>query len=124
MFNPDLRESVEYTCSSADLSLSMGVPWNVPSKFRKTSLSDLVSMKFLENAPVTFDLYHRFFLIKGQNCYAVVSSSLLKAKGFPSGVEKIPLSPGIIYSMGSNGCKAIEKVNGCSTVESKEAILL
>ena len=71
-----------------------------------------------------FDLYHRFFLIKGQNCYAVVSSSLLKAKGFPSGVEKIPLSPGIIYSMGSNGCKAIEKVNGCSTVESKEAILL
>ena len=71
-----------------------------------------------------FDLYHRFFLVKGENCYAVVSSSLLKAKGFPSGVVKIPLSPGIIYSMGSSGCKAIEKVNGCRTVENKEAILL
>ena len=71
-----------------------------------------------------FDLYHRLFLIKGDNFSAVVSSSLLQAKDFPSKVERLPLSPGTIYSMGSNGCEAMEKVTGCRTVESKETILL
>ena len=71
-----------------------------------------------------FDLYHRLFLIRGENCSAVVSSSLLKAKEFPPKVEKVSLTPGTIYSMGITGCMAMEEVTGCSTVESKETILL
>ena len=71
-----------------------------------------------------FDLYHRLYLVKGERYTAVVSSSLLKSKDFPSGAEKVPLSPGTIYSIGEGSCLAMERISGCKTVESKETILL
>ena len=71
-----------------------------------------------------FDQYHRLYLIKGSSFSAVVSSSLLKANDFPSGVEKTQLSPGTIYSVGVGGCLAMERVSGCKTVESNETIFL
>ena len=112
-----LRAAIEEVYSTDSLKSGLNILFIAIN--RKTQSREIYVYSDARN----FDLYHRLYLIKGDMCSAVVSSSLLRAKDFPSGVEKTPLSPGTVYSIGEGSCVAIERIPGCRTVESKEPIL-
>ena len=113
-----LRTAIEEVYSTDSLKSGLNILFLAVN--RKTQSRETYVYSDARN----FDLYHRLYLVKGDRCSAVVSSSLLKAKDFPSGVERVPLSPGTIYSIGVTGCVAMERISGCKTVESNETILL
>lgn len=101
-------------------SLLSGLNIFLLSANRKTQERDVYVYSDARN----FDLYHRFYFVKGMEFSAVVSSSLLESRNFPEGVDRIPLSPGIIYSVGSGGYSARKKVEGCRNTPDDGAILL
>ena len=101
-------------------SLLSGLNIFILSVNRETKERDLLAYSDARH----FDLYHRFFFIKGTDFSAVISSSLPESKFFPMDIMMEPLSPGIVYTVSRDGCRALARVKGCKNAPPDEAILL